>query len=93
MIEFKPDKIGVTIIEKSTSTSGKYTIFLGEHFNGKEQCYDVGSLNLLNGELTRRHYTQKWEAQDFWETFKSEMRQRGEYESDEPSGLTIIPPE
>jgi hypothetical protein len=92
MYSFKEDKIGITILEKYNSTSGKYTCFFGEHFNGTEECYDVGALNLINGELTRRHYISRAEAGEFWEEFKSNMRGTGIYESDERDEFSIIPP-
>ena len=92
MYEFKPDKINIIILDKSTSTSGKYEIFLGEHNNGVETCYDVGAFNNFSGELIRRHYQLKWEAEEFYEEWKEKTRGENEYEEDEPSGFNIIKP-
>ena len=92
MYEFKPDKINIIILDKGLSTSGKYEFFLGEHYNGVDRCYDVGVFNMFSGELIRRHYQLKWEAEEFYEEWKEKMREEKEYEEDEPSGFNIIKP-
>ena len=92
MFSFKEDKIGISCYEKFTSTSGKYTIFFGEHFNGTEACHDVGALNLQTGELIRRHYINRDEAGNAWEEFKQEMRGAGQgYEEDEHIEVDLVP--
>lgn len=92
MFEFKEDKLNLVILDKFTSTSGKYLCFLGEHFNGTERCIDVGVFNNFKRELIRRHYQLEWEAKEFYEHFKEDMRGSGEYESDEPSGFESFSP-
>lgn len=88
----------MVILARAVSTTGKYYIFLGTHYNGLTQCYDVGSLNKVTGEIVRRHYKQKDEAYAYWQEFRTDMtapRQGGEDEEKDklhifgPSGRQI----
>lgn len=87
MHHLKPDRVGIIILDRFTSTLGKYDCGLGEHDSG--ECFDVFAFNNLTGELIRRHYKLKWEAQEFYETFKEAMRGSGEYEDSEPNPFRI----
>lgn len=75
------DRLRCVIISKVQSTTGKYFCFLGTHYNGKVQCYDVGSYNNVTGEIVRRHYTlegNKEEAYAYWSEFRAKMTAKRE---------------
>lgn len=93
LVKVLEDQVKMIILARAVSTTGKYYIFLGTHFNGKIQCYDIGSLNKVTGEIVRRHYKQKDEAYAYWQEFRTEMtspRQGGEDE--EKDKFTIYGP-
>ena len=82
----------LTIIDETVSTTGKYAIAFGQHFNPMI-CYDVVALNRVTGITTRRHYHTKDEAMTFWQEFRKEMTApRGESEEDERDVPNIFGP-
>ncbi len=88
------DKLGMPILDRCVSTTGKYFCFLGTYYNGTEVVFVVGAVNVLTGEIVKRHYTDEHEADLFWSEFKAKMQApRGESGEDEPNGLTIIRPD
>jgi len=82
----------LTIIAESVSTSGKYAIALGQHFD-PILCYDVVSLNRVTGECIRRHYRAKDEAYAFWNEFRTGMTKPiGPSEEEEHDRLYVFNP-
>jgi hypothetical protein len=49
---------GIECVLQATrlTPSGKYEFFVGEHFHRGKKCFDVGVLNCVTGQVTRRHY-------------------------------------
>lgn len=44
------------IVKQGVSASGKYKFFYGHHFVKGYTCFDVGTINQMNGEIVSRHY-------------------------------------
>jgi hypothetical protein len=63
-VSFQPSKYGVTVLSKYTSQSGKWIVFLGSHYDGKTQCWDVGYFNILNGQTMRHHWNKLGQDKD-----------------------------
>ena len=55
-VTFKPDKFNVVVLSKWTSNSGRWILFLGTHYNGKELCYDFGQFSTVTGVCQRLHF-------------------------------------
>lgn len=86
-------KVDIVILGSAVSTSGKYGLFLGEHYISGFPCYDVGAFNKASGEIVRRHYRDKAQALCFWEDFQTQMTApAGEEESNEKDIFRIIEP-
>ena len=83
----------VNILERTISTSGKYMIFIGTHFEKGHTCWVVGVCNKANGEIIMRHYNSlikdciapRASAYTYWEEFKRRMKEKAQDE--EPSYL------
>jgi hypothetical protein len=88
------DKLGLPILDRCVSTTGKYFCFYGVHYDSKDSCFDVGAVNTLTGEIVKRHYPDEKEASEFWETFRAQMQapREGGIE-DEPTGFVVITPD
>jgi len=76
-------------LREAVSWSGRYRVFFAEHLVEGHVCYDVGSINLWTGMMTRRHYlgrtelergTQHAEALRFWDDFREKMLRKPESE-------------
>ena len=87
-------KIDASIITEEKSYSGKYEIFIATHFVCKRgetlQCWDIGSRNISNGEVIRRHYLNQQEALAFWEQFSTAMLQPPESEERDEEDKIVI---
>lgn len=78
----------VNILEKTLSTSGKYLVFLGIHFEKGITCWVIGCSNKANGHITMRHYNEgikgcvapRAQAYTFWEEFKTKMKEKADEE-------------
>jgi hypothetical protein len=55
-IAFKADRYGVQVVHKWTSPSGRWTLFLGTHFDGTHQCWDMGAFQNPTGACQRLHF-------------------------------------
>lgn len=55
LLDFRKPKC--VVLKEVQSASGKYTLFYGYHFVRGHTCYDVGTINRVNGEIVTRHYT------------------------------------
>lgn len=55
-IQFKPDKYNVIVTHRYTSQTGRWIIFLGTHYDGHLQCWDVGQFQTLTGACQRIHF-------------------------------------
>lgn len=86
----------VVILEKTKSTSGRFLIFLGNHYEKGHACWVVGSSDLESGEIVMRHYNDqipgclspKAQAYSYWEEFRAkitEQKEDGYYEEDDQS--------
>jgi hypothetical protein len=83
----------VNILEKTISTSGKYMLFIGIHFEKGHTCWVVGCSNKATGEMVMRHYNEQIpgcvapqaQAYTYWEEFKTKMKEPAQDE--EPSYL------
>jgi hypothetical protein len=92
----KPD---IAILSEAVSWSGKYRVFLGQHFVEGHLCFDVGAINNQTGMITTRHYLgrteleaklQKADALAFWNDFRDKMLRKPESEeTDERDQITI----
>ena len=86
-------KVDIQILSEDWSTSGKYKIFYGVHFakiaGGVQSCWDVGSINTVSGEVTRRHYEYKDQAIAYWDEFRNKMTEEPEYEDED--GASALP--
>jgi hypothetical protein len=71
------------------STSGKYDGFLATHYDGKQQCYDVGTFNNATGEVVRRHYKKREVAIAFYSNFRDKMTAQGAPPEDEDYYTTL----
>lgn len=54
-VSFKPDKFNIVVLSRWQSNSGRWIIFFGTHYNGKELCYDVGQFRTTDGVCQRIH--------------------------------------
>lgn len=74
----RKDLFELQIIDRFVSTTGIFTVFLGEHYDGTATCYDVGAIDARTNLCTRRHYptckgcTRK-EASFVYEQFREEL--------------------
>lgn len=74
----------VNIQEEKLSTSGKYLLFIGVHYEAGHTCWVVGSSNRESGEIIMRHYNDgiphcvapKSQAYTQWEKFSFKMTER-----------------
>lgn len=57
LLDFRKPKL--VVMKEGVSHSGKYKFFYGHHWDGKELCYDVGTINQANGQIISRHYSSK----------------------------------
>lgn len=82
-----------TPINETVSTTGKYAIAFGQHFNPM-LCYDVIALNRATGEAKRVHFhDHKDEAMTCWNEFRNKMTgPRKESEEDERDQFHIFGP-
>jgi hypothetical protein len=55
-VAFKPDKYDVVVTNKYTSLSGRWISFLGTHWDGRDQCWDVGFFQTTSGAVQRLHF-------------------------------------
>jgi predicted Fe-S protein YdhL (DUF1289 family) len=55
-VAFKPDRYGVVVTNKWTSNSGRWVVFLGQHYDGKTYCHDVGCFRTTDGVVQRLHF-------------------------------------
>jgi hypothetical protein len=91
--------VGVTVLESSLSTSGKYKIFLGKHWERGVVCWVVGAVSGVTGYITKQHYNDKIEgciapkahAQQMYERFKARMTERSEHEEEETLIESLAP--
>ena len=71
-------------LDKHRSTSGRFEIFLGQHYHQGVICYIVGAYDERTGVLTARHYsvktgryvsdeTAKASALIAWDEFREKM--------------------
>lgn len=81
-------------LDRHRSTSGRFEIFLGQHYHEGILCYLVGAYDELTGQLTCRHYSVKTgkyvtdesakaEALMVWDQFRERMLAPAEAEEDE----------
>lgn len=86
----------IVMLEKTKSTSGRFLIFVGNHFEAGISCWVVGSSDLQTGQIVMRHYNDKIpgclspksQAYTYWEEFRNKMTERkpdGYYEEDDAS--------
>lgn len=98
MANIQASKLNCVVLADAISTTGKYYIFLGEHYVKGIQCYDVAALArtdqvdvFAKGVVIRRHYRDKAEALAYWQEFRDKMTApRPDDESDEPLPRSII---
>ena len=84
----------VIIEEHKVSTSGKYLVFLGFHYEQGHTCWVVGSSNKVTNEVIMQHHNDRIpncfapeaQAKMKWEKFKELMTRRSDNE-EEPSYL------
>lgn len=55
-VVFQPDKYNVQVTHKATSTTGRWIIFLGQHYDGTSFCWDVGFFQTISGAVQRLHF-------------------------------------
>jgi hypothetical protein len=62
------DKFNMRLLTKPVF-GRRHVFFLGQHYNGKEECFDVGAANMVVRPIrvTRRHHKTKGEALVTWE--------------------------
>ena len=66
----KLDKFGIVLLTKpKLGPSGRFIFFFGQHYDGKELCFDVGAADMAMKpvEVVRRHHKDKTEALVTWE--------------------------
>jgi hypothetical protein len=85
LLDFR--KPNCTILSSTVSYTGKYFGFLGIHYHAGATCYVVGASNKQSGEIVMRHYNHekninieaaKFEAEQYWQTFKEELERKPE---------------
>ena len=92
-MRFQPDRYNCQVLHKSESVSGKYIIFLGQHFDGKATCFDLGVFNKWTGATTRVHFhDNKPAAMIEFEQFRDRMRTPSHTEEEERDKMYIIDP-
>jgi hypothetical protein len=90
--------VGVTVLESTISTSGKYKVFFGKHWEKGVVCWVVGAVSGVTGYITKQHYNDKIpgciapkaHAMQMYERFKAAMTEKGKHE--EPGLLEEIAP-
>ena len=88
----------VVILEKTFSTSGKYMLFLGSHYEAGHACWVVGTVSGITQIVTKRHYNStipgclapEAMAKSFWEEFRTLMKEKAHDE--EPGYLDELQP-
>lgn len=93
LLDFR--KPNVTILERSTSWSGKYFIFLGSHYHHGSICWVFGGQSRVTGITTMRHYNSKETtaladnpealkayATNQWEEYKEKMKAAPDHEEE-----------
>lgn len=68
------------VLKSVLSTSGKYKLFYGTHYVQGKTCFDVGSINQLNGEIITRHYQAKEEALRVFHDYEKDLTKPAEAE-------------
>lgn len=84
-----------TLLEETLSTTGKYLIYLGTHYEGPHPCWVVGAVSKVTGIRSERHLhdgivgciAPKATAYAMWDEFKQEMTRPAREEEDELEGL------
>jgi hypothetical protein len=87
------DRLNLRMLTKPvTGPSGRYIYFLGQHWNGTFECYDVGSARMDRRpiEITRRHHKTKEEALITWETLNKRLKEIESEKYEKPDPLRII---
>jgi hypothetical protein len=71
------DRYNMKLLTKPViSPSGQFIFFLGHHYSGKEECYDVcaAKMSVRPIQVTRRHHKTKEEALVSWEETNKELK-------------------
>jgi hypothetical protein len=71
MTNIKADKIEMIILDRFEGV--KYTFILGQHFNGKQLCFDIAILNTWSNALLKLHFSTKEECNYKWEQIKQQL--------------------
>jgi hypothetical protein len=92
---FQPDKYNVQVIHKWTSNSGRWIIFYGVHYDGTQQCYDVGMFQTRTGATQRLHFKDnKPGAMITYDEVKDKLKRlKGDREAEERTQLHILGPD
>jgi hypothetical protein len=72
------DQLGLRMLTKPVlGPTGHRVYFLGHHYNGTHECYDVGSarMDLRPIQIIRRHHKTKEEALVTWETLLGKLKE------------------
>jgi hypothetical protein len=84
------DKFNLRLLTKPV-IGRRYVFFLGHHYNGKQECYDVGAAKMTSRpiEIVRRHHKTKAEALITWDETINKL-QRIDHEPEEKEDSKII---
>lgn len=102
-------KIGITVLARATSTSGRWVVLLGEHTRDGLPCFDVFAVRADFVVADVHHFgvattkgttydqsrdVAKAAAQTFYEGLVEKLQAKPSPQlQEEPSGLTIIAPD
>lgn len=79
-VTFRPDRFGVQVVHRYTSQTGRWILFLGVHYNGVHQCWDVGAYRTHMGACQRLHFKDKAEAMFKYDEAREKLKQLKQHE-------------
>ena len=89
----KDDIFGIRLLTKPViGPSGRFVFFLGHHYNGKEECFDVGAADMARRpiRITRRHHHTKADALITWSELQEKLKKMEEREDETAPEKKIV---
>lgn len=87
------DQLGLRLMTKPiVGPTGHRVYFLGHHYDGKTECYDVGSarMDIRPIQIVRRHHHSKEEALITWEETTKKLKEIEEHPHEQDDRKLVL---
>jgi len=93
-ITFQPDKYNVQVIHRWTSNTGRWIVFLGQHYDGNSFCWDVGAFQTTTGACQRFHFKEnKTGATIEYDNIKEQFKKIKGHTDEDEDRYTVLGPD